>query len=90
VYLHGGPGGGSWPGARRHFDPAAYRAVLFDQRGCGRSLPLADNPDVDMDSHAVQRADRPDLHAPHSPIGEEESATERRVRALRPKKRPIT
>ncbi len=48
VYLHGGPGGGCGEGNRRHFDPAAYRAVLFDQRGCGRSRPLADNPDVDL------------------------------------------
>ena len=40
VWLHGGPGSGSTPDARRHFDPAAYRAVLFDQRGCGRSRPL--------------------------------------------------
>ena len=48
VYLHGGPGGGSRPGARRYFDPVAYRVVLFDQRGCGRSVPLADSPDVDL------------------------------------------
>jgi proline iminopeptidase len=48
VYLHGGPGGGSGPAVRRHFDPTAYRAVLFDQRGCGRSRPLADNPQVDL------------------------------------------
>lgn len=40
VYLHGGPGSGSTPGARRFFDPKAYRIVLFDQRGCGRSQPL--------------------------------------------------
>lgn len=40
VYLHGGPGSGSTPGARRFFDPEKYRIVLFDQRGCGRSQPL--------------------------------------------------
>ena len=39
VLLHGGPGGGSRPGWRRWFDPAAYRIVQFDQRGCGRSTP---------------------------------------------------
>jgi proline iminopeptidase len=48
VYLHGGPGGGCGPGPRRHFDPTAYRAVLFDQRGCGRSRPLADSPQVEL------------------------------------------
>lgn len=48
VYLHGGPGSGATPFARRYFDPAAYRAVLFDQRGCGRSRPLADVPDADL------------------------------------------
>ncbi len=44
VWLHGGPGGGSSPGDGRHFDPTAYRVVLFDQRGCGRSRPLASDP----------------------------------------------
>lgn len=41
VVLHGGPGGGCSPAMRRYFDPAAYRVVLFDQRGCGRSRPHA-------------------------------------------------
>lgn len=41
VVLHGGPGGGCSPMMRRYFDPAAYRVVLFDQRGCGRSRPHA-------------------------------------------------
>ncbi|WP_306750936.1 prolyl aminopeptidase [Saccharothrix yanglingensis] len=41
VFLHGGPGGGCAPVHRRVFDPAAYRIVLFDQRGCGRSTPHA-------------------------------------------------
>lgn len=41
VVLHGGPGGGSSPAMRRYFDPAHYRIVLFDQRGCGRSSPHA-------------------------------------------------
>jgi proline iminopeptidase len=40
--LHGGPGSGCVPGWRRYFDPAAYRVVLFDQRGCGRSTPQAE------------------------------------------------
>lgn len=47
VFLHGGPGGGTSPTHRQFFDPAAYRIVLFDQRGCGRSLPhVADGADL--------------------------------------------
>lgn len=41
VFVHGGPGGGSDPKQRRYFDPAKYRIVLFDQRGCGKSTPHA-------------------------------------------------
>ena len=41
IVLHGGPGGGCSPAMRRYFDPAVYRVVLFDQRGCGRSRPFA-------------------------------------------------
>lgn len=41
VFLHGGPGGGTIPDHRRFFDPAAYRIVVFDQRGAGRSTPHA-------------------------------------------------
>jgi len=40
VFLHGGPGGGCTPKDRRFFDPQQYRIILFDQRGCGRSLPF--------------------------------------------------
>jgi len=46
VFLHGGPGGGCKIYHRSFFDPAKYRAILFDQRGCGRSTPhgrLEDN-----------------------------------------------
>lgn len=42
VFLHGGPGGGTNPKCRRFFDPAVYRIVLFDQRGCGKSTPHAE------------------------------------------------
>ncbi|WP_397541585.1 prolyl aminopeptidase [Roseovarius salis] len=41
VVLHGGPGGGCSPAMRRYFNPRAYRIILFDQRGCGRSRPHA-------------------------------------------------
>src|SRR5260221_4067961 len=40
-FLHGGPGGGTDPKQRRFFDPAKYRIVLVDQRGCGKSTPHA-------------------------------------------------
>lgn len=39
VFLHGGPGSGCNPTQRRFFDPAFYRVILLDQRGCGRSTP---------------------------------------------------
>lgn len=39
VYLHGGPGSGCQPDHRRLFDPGRFHAVLFDQRGAGRSRP---------------------------------------------------
>ncbi|SDM09237.1 proline iminopeptidase [Modicisalibacter muralis] len=42
VFLHGGPGSGANPKCRRFFDPATYRIILFDQRGCGRSTPHAE------------------------------------------------
>ncbi|MER5224146.1 prolyl aminopeptidase [Streptomyces flaveus] len=48
VALHGGPGSGSSPFFRRYFDPAAYRIVVLDQRGCGRSTPHASAYDTDM------------------------------------------
>jgi len=41
LVLHGGPGSGAPPWWRQFFDPERYRVVLFDQRGCGRSLPNA-------------------------------------------------
>ena len=41
VVLHGGPGSGATAWWRQFFDPARYRVVLFDQRGCGRSTPHA-------------------------------------------------
>jgi proline iminopeptidase len=41
LIVHGGPGGGCNAAMRRYHDPAHYRIILFDQRGCGRSLPHA-------------------------------------------------
>jgi len=41
VFLHGGPGAGSSPSHRRQFNPERYSILVFDQRGCGRSIPHA-------------------------------------------------
>ncbi len=53
VYLHGGPGSGCSPNHRRWFDPEVYHAVLLDQRGAGRSRPLASDPDADLGSNTT-------------------------------------
>ncbi|MEM6838742.1 MAG: prolyl aminopeptidase [Cyanobacteria bacterium P01_C01_bin.120] len=45
VFLHGGPGGGTIPLYRQFFNPAQWRIILFDQRGCGQSRPHADLTD---------------------------------------------
>ena len=51
VFVHGGPGGGTGPDQRRFFDPARYRIVLFDQRGCGKSRPhIADGADLSVNT----------------------------------------
>ncbi len=53
VWLHGGPGSPPGPNTRRMFHPERYRAVLFDQRGCGRSRPLAADPDADLSTNTT-------------------------------------
>ena len=53
VFLHGGPGAGLDPDYRRFFDPEAYRIILFDQRGSGRSIPHA-SLDDNTTWHLVQ------------------------------------
>lgn len=53
LFLHGGPGSGCSPGQRRFFDPSLYRAVLFDQRGSGRSRPLASDPNADLSANTT-------------------------------------
>lgn len=57
MVFHGGPGGGASPGMRRFFDPAHYRVVLFDQRGCGRSVPHA-SVEANTTWHLVADAER--------------------------------
>lgn len=41
LFVHGGPGGGTEPSMARFFDPKAYKIILVDQRGCGKSTPFA-------------------------------------------------
>jgi alpha/beta hydrolase fold len=53
LFLHGGPGSGCSAGQRRFFDPSLYRAVLFDQRGSGRSRPLASSPDAYLSTNTT-------------------------------------
>lgn len=43
--VHGGPGGGTDHEDARRFDPAKYRIILFDQRGCGESTPASELQD---------------------------------------------
>jgi proline iminopeptidase len=54
IVLHGGPGSGCTPGLRRYFNPEAYRIVLFDQRGTGRSVPHASDTTVDLSANTTQ------------------------------------
>ena len=42
IFLHGGPGGGIEPVYRQYFNPKKWRIILFDQRGCGKSVPHAE------------------------------------------------
>ena len=42
IFLHGGPGGGIEPIYRQYFNPKLWRIIIFDQRGCGKSLPHAE------------------------------------------------
>lgn len=42
VVIHGGPGGGCEEYHRRFFDAERFRIILMDQRGAGRSTPLAE------------------------------------------------
>lgn len=54
VVLHGGPGSGAQPWWRTYFDPDRYCVTLFDQRSCGRSRPLASEPDIDLSTITTQ------------------------------------
>lgn len=54
VVLHGGPGSSAAPWWRTYFDPERYDVTLFDQRGCGRSRPLASDANVDLSTITTQ------------------------------------
>ena len=45
IFLHGGPGGGIEPTYRQYFNPKKWRIIIFDQRGCGKSIPHAELKD---------------------------------------------
>jgi proline iminopeptidase len=53
LIVHGGPGSGLSAGVRQFFDPARYRMVSYDQRGCGRSTPHAADEGVDFSANTT-------------------------------------
>jgi proline iminopeptidase len=53
LFVHGGPGAGCTPFDRRFFDPTAFRIVLLDQRGAGRSTPRGELEGNDPDALAA-------------------------------------
>lgn len=60
-FLHGGPGSQTRAGHRRYFDPAFFEIVLFDQRGCGQSIPAGETQDNNTaalvdDIHSIRQA----------------------------------
>jgi proline iminopeptidase len=57
LFLHGGPGSSCKPDHRRYFDPSRYRIVLFDQRGCGRSMP-AGSVEENTTAHLIDDIER--------------------------------
>lgn len=57
VVLHGGPGGGCLPEYRQYFDPEKWRIIMFDQRGCGQSIPHAELEE-NTTWHLVEDIDR--------------------------------
>ena len=54
LVLHGGPGSGCASVFRTFFDPAAYRIIIFDQRGCGNSRPHASQADADFATNTTE------------------------------------
>ncbi|GGF00693.1 prolyl aminopeptidase [Mycetocola zhadangensis] len=54
LFLHGGPGSGIGTHHRSYFDPAEYLVVSLDQRGCGRSRPLASEDPAGLPTNTTQ------------------------------------
>ncbi|MFI6166904.1 prolyl aminopeptidase [Nocardia sp. NPDC051052] len=54
LVVHGGPGSGGNRRAHKNFDPAIYRTIMFDQRGCGESLPHASDPAVELTHNTTE------------------------------------
>jgi len=53
LHVHGGPGSGMGAGYRRRVDPTTHRIIGFEQRGCGRSRPLATDPSADLSANTT-------------------------------------
>jgi proline iminopeptidase len=54
LIVHGGPGSGRSRNAHKPFDAEQFRVVLFDQRGCGDSVPNAADPTTDMGCNTTE------------------------------------
>ncbi len=52
LFLHGGPGSGAQHSHRTLFDPEKHHAILFDQRGAGRSHPYL-STDANTTAHQI-------------------------------------
>ncbi|WP_299731807.1 alpha/beta fold hydrolase [uncultured Tateyamaria sp.] len=53
LVLHGGPGSGCLPGHFDLFDLTRFRVTCMDQRGCGRSTPLASDTLAGLDHNTT-------------------------------------
>src|SRR3546814_12069513 len=77
MFLHGGPGGACAPAMARFFDPARYRVILFDQRGCGKREPNVDSAGPAVapakNSHPDLTGDRDQLNLERPIEGEKRS-----------------
>jgi proline iminopeptidase len=61
IFLHGGPGSGAQHSHRRLFDTERFHAVLFDQRGAGRSHPYL-STEANTTAHLVEDIERIRTH----------------------------